>query len=54
MDGYEYTCGYRFDIKNPEEYFNGDCDDKFSYHPSYVPSTCEMPEMWIYDPPMKR
>ena len=54
MTCYKWNIEYGFDIKDKEEYFNGDCDDKFSYHPSYVPSICEMPEMWIYDPPIKK
>ena len=34
-----------------EEYLSGMLDDQFKDHPSYVPSTTEIPETWEYNPP---
>ena len=32
-------------------YLNGELDDKYKDHQSYVPSTTEIPETWEYRPP---
>ena len=34
-----------------EKYMNGDFDEEFGSHPSYIPSTTLIPTGWIYDPP---
>ena len=39
------------DPRNRSDYFSGKFDEQFKDHPSYVPSTAEIPETWVYDPP---
>lgn len=43
----EYGLFSTFDL---DDYFAGKLDDQFKGDPSYVPSTTQMPDTWIYDP----
>lgn len=45
MACYLWNMEYGFDI-NRQSYFNGEYDDKYKDHPSYVPSTQEIPDTW--------
>lgn len=44
-------CYGFFLLKELDDYMAGKFDDKYKDHPSYVPSTQEMPKEWIYNPP---
>lgn len=39
-----------FNRSHRDAYFAGEFDEKFKDHPSYVPSTQEIPETWEYKP----
>lgn len=41
---------FGFDDSKIDDYFAGKLDNQFKDHPSYVPSTAQMPDTWIYDP----
>lgn len=53
MTCYKWNEEYGFMLDNEEEYFNGEFDEKYFGHPSYIPSTTKMPDMWNYNPPKK-
>lgn len=40
-----------FPQRDIDRYMNGELDEQFKYHPSYVPSTAPIPETWEYNPP---
>lgn len=46
---YKWNEEYGFMLDKEEEYFNGELDEEFINHPSYVPSTTEIPDTWNTD-----
>ena len=53
MTCYLWNYEYGFDIDRIE-YFNGEYDEIYLNDASYIPSTTEMPDEWLYDPPKKK
>ena len=55
MACYLWNLEYNFFTDDdPDKYFSGIWDADNKDHPSYVPSTQEMSETWIYDPPKSK
>lgn len=52
MAKYLWNLEYQFfGNSSMDKYFNGELDEKFKDHPSYVPSTTPIPDTWEYNPP---
>ena len=52
MTCYYWNMEYQFILPDEiDRYMNGEFDDEYKSHPSYIPSTTPIPTGWIYDPP---
>ena len=52
MAKFLWNLEYRFfPQRDIDKYMSGQFDDQFKDHPSYVPSTAEIPDTWEYNPP---